>query len=67
MNSESSFNVESYLISKANDSESIYWHRRIGRVNFNNMNALVRNDNVIGLANKLFRSTDQRVGCQKGK
>ena len=58
MNYESSLNVKSYLISKANDSESIIWHRRMGHVNFDNMNALVKNESVIGLPNKLFSSTD---------
>ena len=67
MNSKSSLNVESWLISKANDSESILWHRRMGHVNFNNMNALVKNENVIGLPNKLFSSTDHCVACRKGK
>ena len=42
MNSESSLKIESCLISKANDSESILWHRRMGHVNFDNMNALVK-------------------------
>ena len=42
MNFEFSLNVESCLVSKANDSESILWHRRMGHVNFNNINALVK-------------------------
>ena len=67
MNSESSQKVESCLISKANDSESILWHRRMGHVNFDNMNALVKNENVIGLPNKLFSSIDHCVACRKGK
>ena len=54
MNSESSQNVESCLISKANDGESFLWHRRMRHVNFDNMNALVKNENVIGLPNKPF-------------
>ncbi len=67
MNSESSLSVESCLISKASDSDSILWHRRMGHVNFNNMNALVKNENVFGLPNKLFANTDLCVACQKGK
>ncbi|GJY25383.1 putative ribonuclease H-like domain-containing protein [Tanacetum coccineum] len=70
-----SFNLENivpsgglaYLIAKATTDESNKWHRRLGHVNFKNLNKLVKGNLVRGLPSKLFQNDHTCVACQKGK
>ncbi|GJU09933.1 putative ribonuclease H-like domain-containing protein [Tanacetum coccineum] len=45
------------LIAKATTDESNLWHRRLGHVNFKNLNRLVKGNLVRGLPTKLFQMT----------
>ncbi|GKA63177.1 ribonuclease H-like domain-containing protein [Tanacetum coccineum] len=59
-----SFNLENIvplgglacLIAKATTDESNLWHRRLGHVNFKNLNRLVKGNLVRGLPTKLFQN-----------
>ncbi|GJU08035.1 putative ribonuclease H-like domain-containing protein [Tanacetum coccineum] len=70
-----SFNLENIvplgglacLIAKATTDESNKWHRRLGHVNFKNLNRLVKGNLVRGLPTKLFQNDHTCVACQKGK
>ncbi|GJS65668.1 putative ribonuclease H-like domain-containing protein [Tanacetum coccineum] len=70
-----SFNLENIvptrglacLIAKATDDESNKWHRRLGHVNFKNLNKLVKGNLVRGLPSKIFQNDHTCVACQKGK
>ncbi|GJT74942.1 putative ribonuclease H-like domain-containing protein [Tanacetum coccineum] len=70
-----SFNLENIvpsgglacLIAKATTNESNKWHRRLGHVNFKNLNRLVKGNLVRGLPTKLFHNDHTCVACQKGK
>ncbi|GJW58300.1 putative ribonuclease H-like domain-containing protein [Tanacetum coccineum] len=70
-----SFNLENIvpsgglacLIAKATTDESNKWHRRLGHVNFKNLNRLVKGNLVRGLPTKLFLNDHTCVACQKGK
>ncbi|GJT78121.1 putative ribonuclease H-like domain-containing protein, partial [Tanacetum coccineum] len=70
-----SFNLENIvplgglacLIAKATFDESNLWHRRLGHVNFKNLNRLVKGNLVRGLPTKLFQNDHTCVACQKGK
>ncbi|GJV45042.1 putative ribonuclease H-like domain-containing protein [Tanacetum coccineum] len=70
-----SFNLENIvplgglacLIAKATSDESNLWHRRLGHVNFKNLNRLVKGNLVRGLPTKLFQNDHTCVACQKGK
>ncbi|GJU99512.1 ribonuclease H-like domain-containing protein [Tanacetum coccineum] len=55
------------LFAKATIDESNLWHRRLGHINFNTMNKLVRGNLVRGLPSKLFENDHTCVACQKGK
>ncbi|GJW04658.1 putative ribonuclease H-like domain-containing protein [Tanacetum coccineum] len=55
------------LISKATIDESNKWHRRLGHVNFKNLNKLVKGNLVRGLPSKIFQNDHTCVACQKGK
>ncbi|GJZ19100.1 ribonuclease H-like domain-containing protein [Tanacetum coccineum] len=55
------------LIAKATIDESNLWHRRLGHINFKNMNKLVRGNLVRGLPSKIFENDHSCVACQKGK
>ncbi|GJV13766.1 putative ribonuclease H-like domain-containing protein [Tanacetum coccineum] len=55
------------LIAKATTNESNLWHRRLGHVNFKNLNRLVKGNLVRGLPTKLFQNDHTCVACQKGK
>ncbi|GJR06149.1 putative ribonuclease H-like domain-containing protein [Tanacetum coccineum] len=56
-----------YLIAKATSNESKLWHRRLGHINFKNLNKLVKGNLVRGLPSKVFRNDHTCVACQKGK
>ncbi|GJT32029.1 putative ribonuclease H-like domain-containing protein [Tanacetum coccineum] len=70
-----SFNLENIvptgglacLIAKAKIDESNKWHRRLGHVNFKNLNKLVKGNLVRGLPSKIFQNDHTCVACQKGK
>ncbi|GKE26707.1 ribonuclease H-like domain-containing protein [Tanacetum coccineum] len=70
-----SFNMENIvpsgdlacLIAKATVDESNKWHRRLGHVNFKNLNKLVKGNLVRGLPSKIFQNDHTCVACQKGK
>ncbi|GJS84959.1 putative ribonuclease H-like domain-containing protein [Tanacetum coccineum] len=70
-----SFNLENIvptgglacLIAKATVDESNKWHRRLGHVNFKNLNKLVKGNLVRGLHSKIFQNDHTCVACQKGK
>ncbi|GJY67172.1 putative ribonuclease H-like domain-containing protein [Tanacetum coccineum] len=70
-----SFNLENIvpsgglacLIAKATVDESNKWHRRLGHVNFKNLNKLMKGNLVRGLPLKIFQNDHICVACQKGK
>ncbi|GJU85501.1 putative ribonuclease H-like domain-containing protein [Tanacetum coccineum] len=70
-----SFNLENIvptrglacLIAKATIDESNKWHRRLGHVNFKNLNKIVKGNLVRGLLSKIFQNDHTCVACQKGK
>ncbi|GJV21529.1 ribonuclease H-like domain-containing protein [Tanacetum coccineum] len=47
--------------------ESNKWLRRLGHVNFKNLNKLVKGNLVRGLPSKIFQNDHTCVACQKGK
>ncbi|GJU05464.1 putative ribonuclease H-like domain-containing protein [Tanacetum coccineum] len=55
------------LIAKATIDESNKWHRRLGHVNFKNINKLVKGNLVRGLLSKIFQNDHTCVACQNGK
>ncbi|GJU13921.1 ribonuclease H-like domain-containing protein [Tanacetum coccineum] len=70
-----SFNLENIvpsrglacLIAKATIDEFNKWHRRLGHVNFKNLNKLMKGNLVRGLPSKIFQNDHTCVACQKGK
>ncbi|GJU32621.1 ribonuclease H-like domain-containing protein [Tanacetum coccineum] len=55
------------LFAKPTIDESNLWHRRLGHINFKNINKLVKGNLVRGLPSKLFENYHTCVACQKGK
>ncbi|GJW85809.1 putative ribonuclease H-like domain-containing protein [Tanacetum coccineum] len=55
------------LIAKATVDESNKWYRRLGHVNFKNLNKLMKGNLVRGLPSKIFQNDHTCVACQKGK
>ncbi|GKB56112.1 putative ribonuclease H-like domain-containing protein [Tanacetum coccineum] len=60
------------LVAKATSDESMLWHRRLGHINFKNINKLVKDnlvkDNLVrGLPTKHFENDQTYVACLKGK
>ncbi|GJS44880.1 putative ribonuclease H-like domain-containing protein [Tanacetum coccineum] len=55
------------LFAKDTIDESNLWHKRLGHINFKNMNKLVRENLVRGLPSKIFENDHSCVACQKGK
>ncbi|GKA03408.1 putative ribonuclease H-like domain-containing protein [Tanacetum coccineum] len=47
--------------------ESMLWHRRLGHINFKNINKLVKDNLVRGLPTKHFENDQTCVACLKGK
>ncbi|GKB25983.1 ribonuclease H-like domain-containing protein, partial [Tanacetum coccineum] len=70
-----SFNLENIiptgglacLIAKATVDESNKWHRRLGHVNFKNLNKLFKGYLVRDLPSKIFQNDHTCVACYKGK
>ncbi|GJR57246.1 hypothetical protein Tco_1499408 [Tanacetum coccineum] len=56
-----------YLVAKATLDESMLWHRRLGHINFKNINKLVKDNLVRGLPIKRFENDQTCVACLKGK
>nr|GFA72793.1 putative ribonuclease H-like domain-containing protein [Tanacetum cinerariifolium] len=56
-----------YLFAKASIDKSNKWHRRLGHVNFKNLNKLVKGNLVRCLPSKIFENDNTCVACQKGK
>nr|GEZ54674.1 putative ribonuclease H-like domain-containing protein [Tanacetum cinerariifolium] len=55
------------LVANASVDESVKWHKRMGHVNYKNMNRLVKGNLVRGLPPKLFKNDHTCVACYKGK
>ncbi|GJT34580.1 putative ribonuclease H-like domain-containing protein [Tanacetum coccineum] len=56
-----------YLVAKTTTDESMLWHRRLGHINFKNINKLVKENLVRGLLLKCFKNDQTCVSCLKGK
>ncbi|GJX31784.1 putative ribonuclease H-like domain-containing protein, partial [Tanacetum coccineum] len=54
------------LYANATTDESKLWHRRLGHVNFKNINKLVKGHLVRGLPSKVFVNDHTCVTCKKG-
>ncbi|GKC07068.1 putative RNA-directed DNA polymerase [Tanacetum coccineum] len=55
------------LVARASEDEAILWHKRLGHVNFKNINKLVRSNLVRGLPSKTFKHDHSCLACRKGK
>ncbi|GJT78482.1 putative ribonuclease H-like domain-containing protein [Tanacetum coccineum] len=55
------------LVAKATKDEVVLWHRRLGHVNFKNINKLVKGNLVRGLPSKTFKLDHSCLACRKGK
>ncbi|GJS78332.1 putative ribonuclease H-like domain-containing protein [Tanacetum coccineum] len=55
------------LVAKATLDESMLWHRRLGHINFKNINKLVKDNLVRGFPTKRFENNQTCVACLKGK
>ncbi|GKB79966.1 putative ribonuclease H-like domain-containing protein [Tanacetum coccineum] len=55
------------LVAKATLDESMLWHRRLGHINFKNINKLVKENLVRGLPLRRFENDQTCVACFKGK
>ncbi|GJX84583.1 putative ribonuclease H-like domain-containing protein [Tanacetum coccineum] len=55
------------FLTKASSDEAKLWHRRLGHLNFKNLNKLVKDNLVRGLPSKSFKTDHTCVACQKGK
>ncbi|GKB11830.1 putative ribonuclease H-like domain-containing protein [Tanacetum coccineum] len=55
------------LVAKATSNESMLWHRRLGHINFKNINKLVKDNLVRGLPTKHFENDQTCVACLKRK
>nr|GEW44849.1 ribonuclease H-like domain-containing protein [Tanacetum cinerariifolium] len=55
------------LLSKATNDKSMLWHKRLGHINFKNINKLVKDNLVRGLPSKRFENGQTCVACSKGK
>ncbi|KAI3784071.1 hypothetical protein L1987_43163 [Smallanthus sonchifolius] len=59
--------IPTCLLSKASESDSILWHRKLAHINYRKMNYLVKNDLVIGVLKMKFFVPDDCIPCKKGK
>nr|GEV68497.1 ribonuclease H-like domain-containing protein [Tanacetum cinerariifolium] len=55
------------LVAKATNDKLMLWHRRLGHINFKNINKLVKDNLVRGLPSKRFENDQTCVACLKGK
>nr|GEW56145.1 hypothetical protein [Tanacetum cinerariifolium] len=56
-----------FLLAKATSDESMLWHRRLGHINFKNINKLIKDNLVKGLPSKRLENDQTCVVCLKGK
>ncbi|GKB00911.1 putative ribonuclease H-like domain-containing protein [Tanacetum coccineum] len=59
--------TDSLDVEDATLDESMLWHRRLGHINFKNINKLVKENLVRGLPSKCFENDQTCVVCLKGK
>ncbi|KAI3775882.1 hypothetical protein L1987_45639 [Smallanthus sonchifolius] len=59
--------IPTCLLSKASESDSILWHRKLAHINYRKMNYIVRNDLVLGIPKMKFSVPDDCIPCKKGK
>ncbi|KAI3825380.1 hypothetical protein L1987_06863 [Smallanthus sonchifolius] len=59
--------IPTCLLSKASESDSILWHRKLAHINYRKINYLVKNDLVIGVLKMKFSVPDDCIPCNKGK
>ncbi|KAI3725338.1 hypothetical protein L1987_65124 [Smallanthus sonchifolius] len=59
--------IPTCLLSKASESDSILWHRKLSHINYRKMNYLVKNDLVFGVPKMKFSVPDNCIPCKKGK
>ncbi|GKA25849.1 ribonuclease H-like domain-containing protein [Tanacetum coccineum] len=55
------------LVAKATKDEAVLWHRRLGHVNYKNINKLVKGNLVRGLPSKTFKLDHSCLAYRKGK
>nr|GEV48755.1 hypothetical protein [Tanacetum cinerariifolium] len=55
------------LLKVATLDESMLWHKRLGHINFKNINKLVKDKLVRGLPSKCFENDQTGVACLRGK
>ncbi|GKE41364.1 putative ribonuclease H-like domain-containing protein [Tanacetum coccineum] len=55
------------LVAKATKDGAVLWNRRLGHVNFKNINKLVKGNLVRGLPSKTFKLDHSCLTCRKGK
>ncbi|GJU32302.1 putative ribonuclease H-like domain-containing protein [Tanacetum coccineum] len=55
------------LVAKATLDESMIWHKRLGHINFKNINKLAKDNLVRGLPTKRFENDQTCVACLKRK
>nr|GEW08440.1 hypothetical protein [Tanacetum cinerariifolium] len=55
------------LVVKATLDESMLWHKRLGHINFKNINKLVKDNLVRSLPSKRFENDQTCIACLKGK
>ncbi|KAI3773999.1 hypothetical protein L1987_48541 [Smallanthus sonchifolius] len=59
--------IPTCLLSKASESDSILWHRKLAHINYRKMNYIVRNDLVLGIPKMKFSVPNDCIPCKKGK
>ncbi|KAI3805298.1 hypothetical protein L1987_27535 [Smallanthus sonchifolius] len=59
--------IPTCLLSKASESDSILWHRKLAHINYQKMNYLMKNDLVFGVPKMKFSVSDDCIPCKKGK
>nr|GEU28968.1 ribonuclease H-like domain-containing protein [Tanacetum cinerariifolium] len=55
------------VVAKATLDESMLWHKRLGHINFKNIDKLVKDNLVSGLPSKRFENNQTCVACLMGK
>nr|GEV81118.1 ribonuclease H-like domain-containing protein [Tanacetum cinerariifolium] len=56
-----------WVVAKATNYLSMFWHMRLGHINFKIINKLVKDNLVRGLPSKRFENNQTCVDCLKGK
>ncbi|KAI3825408.1 hypothetical protein L1987_06891 [Smallanthus sonchifolius] len=59
--------IPTCLLSKASESDSILWHRKLAHINYRKMNYLVKNYLVLGIPKMKLYVPDDCIPCKKGK